>query len=137
MIRYALKCEKDHSFDMWFADSGTYDTLAGRSLVSCPDCGSTDVRKAIMAPGISSAKKSETPTLSPRAMAEAIRKVRAHVMSETTDMGRDFPNEALRMHEGDVEARPIRGEATPDEVKSLVDDGVPILPVPPEPPKEN
>ncbi len=137
MIRYALKCSQSHSFEMWFADSATYDTLADQKLVSCPDCGSTEVKKDIMAPGISSAKGQEAQSLSPRAMAEAIRKVRAHVMSETTDMGRKFPDEARRMHEGDVEPRPIRGEATPDEVKSLVEDGIPILPVPPEPPKEN
>ena len=139
MIRYSLRCDQAHDFDMWFADSGTYDSLARDGHVSCPECGSTVVAKALMAPGIAT-RSSAAPVTNvpaPREIARKIAAYRAKVMAETTDVGRRFPEQARDMHEGIVEYSPIRGHATPDEAKSLIEDGVTILPVPPEPPKEN
>jgi len=135
MIRYALRCDRDHDFDMWFADSATYDALAQDNHVSCPECGSTAVKKALMAPGVATRAKAQT--LAPREMMKKVAEYRAKVMAETTDVGRRFPEKARDMHEGLIENAPIRGQATPDEAKSMVDDGIAILPVPPEPPKEN
>jgi len=139
MIRYALRCDKAHDFDMWFADSATYDALARDSHVACPECGSTGVEKALMAPGVAKKQSSQqmTNTPAPREIAKMITRYRAKVMAETTDVGRTFPDKVRDMHEGVIDHAPIRGQATPDEVKSLVDDGIGILPVPPEPPKEN
>ena len=139
MIRYALRCDTGHHFDMWFADSDTFDALSRDRHVSCPDCGSTAVTKALMAPGIAkrSADQAVSNVPAPREIARKIAEYRAKVMAETTDVGRRFPEQARDMHEGVIEHAPIRGQATPDEARSLVEDGVSILPVPPEPPKEN
>ncbi len=139
MIRYALRCDQAHDFDMWFADSDTFDALARASHVSCPECGSTAVTKALMAPGVTKSQKSQamTNTPAPREIAKMITEYRTKVMAETTDVGRKFPEQVRDMHEGLIDHTPIRGQATPDEAKSLVEDGIGILPVPPEPPKEN
>jgi hypothetical protein len=135
MIRYTLKCDSKHGFDMWFADSATYDSLVGAGHVACPECGSTDVEKGIMAPNVAARSGDKTP--GPREMMRKLAEYRATVMAETTDVGKAFPEQARDMHEGLIEHAPIRGEASPEDVKSLREEGVPILPVPPEPPKEN
>ncbi len=139
MIRYSLRCEQGHAFDMWFADGATYDALAGEGHVSCPECGSARVEKALMAPGIprKGAAQAMSNAPAPREVARMISRYRAKVMAETTDVGRRFPEKVRDMHEGLIDHAPIRGEATPDEAKSLAEDGIAILPVPPEPPKEN
>ncbi len=139
MIRYSLRCDQDHDFDMWFADSDTFDALAREDHVSCPECGSTAVKKALMAPGVTKGRASQTMTNTPapREIARMINEYRTRVMAETTDVGRKFPEQVRDMHEGVIDHTPIRGHATPDEAKSLIDDGIAILPVPPEPPKEN
>lgn len=136
MIRYALRCDRDHDFDMWFADSATYDALARDSHVACPDCGSTGVRKALMAPGVAT-RAAASRTLAPRDLMRKVAQYRATVMAGTTDVGRRFPEQARDMHEGLIDPAPIRGQATVEEAKSLVEDGIAVLPVPPEPPKEN
>jgi len=124
---------------MWFADSATYDVLARDHHVSCPECGSTQVEKALMAPGVATSQRPQamSNTPAPRDIAKMITQYRAKVMAETTDVGRNFPEKVRDMHEGVAEYAPVRGHATPDEAKSLLDDGIAILPVPPEPPKEN
>jgi hypothetical protein len=139
MIRYDLKCDAGHAFDMWFADSATYDTLAAAGHVACPECGSARVEKALMAPGVSTRGRSQPMSNmpAPREIARKIAAYREKVMAETTDVGRDFPEQARDMHEGTRDHAPIRGQATPDEARALHEEGVPILPVPPEPPKEN
>ncbi len=139
MIRYALRCDRNHDFDMWFADSATYDALAQGSHVACPECGSTVVEKALMAPGLAKAQKPQqmSNTPAPRDIAKMITEYRAKVLAETTDVGRRFPEKVRDMHEGVIDQAPIRGQTTPDEAKALLDDGIAILPVPPEPPKEN
>ena len=137
MIRYALKCADDHHFEMWFKDSATFNSLVENAMVQCPDCGSADVEKTLMAPAVPQRQNPETKQPSPREIAQTIKAYRSKVFEETTDVGRRFPEEAREMHNGDAEQRPIRGEATPDEARALHEDGVQILPVPPEPPKEN
>ena len=138
MIRYALRCENDHAFDMWFADSDTFDTLARDNHVSCPECASTAIRKAIMAPNVGAKTNKDTaPSLTPREMATKITEFRQKVMAETTDVGDAFAEKARDMHEGLIDHKPIRGQASMDEAKSLVEDGIGIMPIPPEPPKEN
>lgn len=124
---------------MWFADSATYTTLAEAGQVACPECGSVEVEKALMAPGIAKSEKPQamSNTPAPRDVARMIAAYREKVMAETTDVGRKFPEQVRDMHDGVIEHAPIRGHATPDEAKSLVEEGIPILPVPPEPPKEN
>jgi hypothetical protein len=134
VIRYSLLCEHDHGFEAWFSSSDDYDGQAGRGLVECPFCASRAVRKAIMAPALQGTKKNgpEAPTPEMRSMMmEAADKVRAHVEENFDYVGDRFAKEAREIHEGVSEQRGIYGQATPQEVKSLHEDGVPVAPLPP------
>jgi hypothetical protein len=139
MIRYALLCEHDHDFEGWFAASGDFDDQQGRGLVQCPVCGSSAVRKAIMAPAVSGTKKrgeAAGPAQTQAMMMEAMGRIRRHVEENFDDMGDAFASEARAIHEGRSEDRGIYGQATPAEVRDLVEDGVPIAALPPEPVKK-
>jgi hypothetical protein len=139
MIRYALACEHDHGFEGWFGASADYDDQQAKGLIECPVCGSKSVRKQIMAPAVAGTKRN-TPDLPPEArqmMMEALGKVRAHVEENFDYVGDAFAAEARAIHEGRSEDRGIYGEATPAEVKKLAEDGVPVAPLPPGPPKKS
>ena len=140
MIRYALVCEHEHGFEGWFGSSADYDDQAGRGLVDCPVCGSKAVRKQIMAPAVAGTKAQKSGTeLQPGTrdmVMEAIGKVRAHVEDNFDYVGDSFAREARDIHDGKSEQRGIYGEATPAEVKALVEDGVPVAQLPPAPPKK-
>jgi hypothetical protein len=142
MIKYALACDQDHSFEGWFGASADYDDQSERGLIACPACGSRAVRKQIMAPAVAGTKAQKA--LSPEApaqmqamMMEAMTQVRAHVEANFDYMGDAFASEARAIHEGRSEDRGIYGEATPAEVKSLVEDGVKVAPLPPAAPKKS
>lgn len=138
MIRYALACEHGHEFEGWFGSSSDFDDQQARGLLECPVCASKDVRKQIMAPAVAGTKRN-TPDLPPQAramMMEALGKVRRHVEENFDYVGDTFAREARAIHEGRSEDRGIYGEASPAEVKALVEDGVPVAPLPPEPPKK-
>lgn len=158
MIRYSLRCESGHEFDSWFPGSRAYDEQARRGLVECPLCRSTRVEKSIMAPALAksglavpkapaeapSEPAAETPPTPPAVMDERlvalrgmIREMRAAIVKHTVDVGEKFPDEARKMHFGEIEHRPIRGEANADEARELIEDGVPILPVPALPDERN
>ena len=155
MIRYALRCENDHSFESWFQDSSAYDTQVKRKLVSCPVCDSVKIEKAIMAPRIVGKKGREraepaapapaptpaapeaaTPGSTPLVMAQErelrakLKELRDHIVKNADNVGERFPNEARKMHYGEIEHRPIYGEASPEEAKSLIDEGVEVSPLP-------
>lgn len=144
MIRYALSCDHDHGFEAWFSSSSDYDDQAARGLVECPFCGSTAIRKQVMAPAVAGAKKAGP---SPEAMKQmqsmmmqAARQVRDHVEQNFDYVGDAFAREARAIHEGRSEKREIYGEATAAEVKKLREDGVPCAPLPslpPDPKKAN
>ena len=128
MIRYALSCDRDHGFEAWFGSSSDYDDQAERGLVECPFCGSTAVRKQVMAPAVSGTKKTAPEALKPEAlqqmqsmMMQAAREVRDHVEQNFDYVGDAFAREARDIHEGRSEKREIYGEATPAEVKKLKD----------------
>lgn len=141
MIKYALICEHEHAFEGWFGASADFDDQATRGLLECPVCASKAVRKQIMAPAVAGTKaQTGGPDLSPQArqmMMEAIGKVRAHVEENFDYVGDAFAREARAIHEGRSEERGIYGEATPTEVKALVEDGVPVAALPPAPPKKS
>jgi hypothetical protein len=140
MIRYALACEAGHEFEGWFSASDDFDDQSSRGLLSCPVCGVHAVRKQIMAPAVTGASKrdlAETPAAKRAMMMEVMGRVRAHVESNFDYVGDRFATEARAIHEGRSEERGIYGEASPAEVKALVADGVPIAPLPPEPPKKS
>jgi hypothetical protein len=154
MIRYALRCERDHTFESWFQSSSAFDSQVKRKLVSCPVCNSVNVEKAIMAPQIVSKKgrekanpapvpapppaAAETPAAgsTPLLMAQErelrtkLKELRDHIVKNADNVGERFPTEARKMHYGDIEHRPIYGEASPEEARALIDEGVEVSPLP-------
>ena len=150
MIRYNLRCEQGHAFESWFQSSSAYDQQVRRKLVACPTCGTSKVEKAIMAPQIVGRKGRESaapvpaeqppaPTAAestPLMMAQErelrakLKELRDHIVKNADNVGDRFPNEARKMHYGDIEHRPIYGEASPEEARSLVEEGVEVAPLP-------
>jgi hypothetical protein len=134
MIRFSLACQNDHSFDGWFRNSEDFDKQRKRGLIACPDCGSVKVEKALMAPSVSTGRKREKMALAinaeqKKAMAEL--KALSQKMRENADyVGDKFAEEARKIHFGEVDPRGIYGEATPEEAKSLVEEGVEFMPIP-------
>lgn len=160
MIRYALACENGHTFESWFASSAAYDKQVKRSLVTCPICNSAKVEKAIMAPRLSGTKKHgddavaasvpEQPTPVPEAPApvammspqehelrKKLKEIREHLTKNADYVGRKFPDEARKMHYGDIEHRSIYGEASPDQAKELHEEGIEFHPLPVLPDERN
>lgn len=140
MIKYALQCDQAHAFEGWFGSSADYDDQAARGLVECPVCGSHGVSKQIMAPAVAGTKAQRSaPAPDPRMremMMAAMGEVRRHVEDNFDYVGDAFAKEARAIHEGKSEERGIYGEASPAEVKALVEDGVRVAPLPPGPPKK-
>ena len=137
MIRYALACGAGHDFEGWFGGSDDFDVQSARGLVSCPACGSPEVRKQIMAPAVVTSKgKAETATGPSREMMmEMANQVRRHVEDNFDNVGDAFAREARAIHEGRSEERGIYGEATLREARELLEDGVPVAPLPQTPPE--
>lgn len=130
MIQFSLKCHRDHRFDSWFKSADAFDTLKSQGMVTCSVCGSSEVEKAIMAPRVSTSREAR-PLSGPASPAEqAIAELRRKIESESDYVGADFAREARRIHEGEAEARQIHGEARPDEARKLLEDGVPVMPLP-------
>ncbi|HEX7758540.1 MAG TPA: DUF1178 family protein [Caulobacteraceae bacterium] len=144
MIRYALACEHGHEFEGWFGASADYDDQSARGLLECPVCASHAVSKQIMAPAVSGTKArgvnvddtKSRDAKSRAVMMEAMGQIRRHVEDNFDYVGDTFAKEARAIHEGKSEERGIYGEASAAEVKALVEDGVPVAPLPPEPPKK-
>lgn len=150
MIHYNLRCERGHAFESWFQSSSAYETQEKRKLVSCPVCGSVKVERAIMAPQIVSKKgrasaepapaapaaDAAAPAATPLLMAQErelrakLKELRDHIVKTADNVGERFPNEARKMHYGDIEHRPIYGEASPDEARALIEEGVEVTPLP-------
>ena len=148
MIRYALRCERGHAFDSWFQSSAAYDSQHKRGLVACPVCESTKVDKAIMAPRVVRKGKSRStpePVAAPaedaaptslvmapreRELVAKLRELRDNVLKNADNVGNKFPEEARKMHYGDIEHRAIYGEATTEEARALIDEGVEVAPLP-------
>ena len=140
MIKYALVCDLEHGFEGWFGSSGDYDDQHARGLLECPVCGSKAVRKQIMAPALAGVRKTaqdEAAGPAKAMMMEAMGKLRRHVEDNFDDVGDTFAKEARAIHEGRAEQRGIYGQATGKEVRDLIEDGVPVAPMPPEPPKKS
>jgi hypothetical protein len=139
MIKYALLCEHDHPFEGWFSTSGDYDDQSAKGLIECPFCASRAVRKAIVAPAVAGTKAQASPEPSPQAqqmMMQAMGQMRRHVEENFDYVGDRFAAEARAIHEGRSEDRGIYGEASPRQVRELVQDGVRVAPLPPKPPEK-
>ena len=138
MIRYALLCEHEHGFEGWFGASADFDDQQARGLLECPLCASKSVGKQIMAPAVVGARKTVQDEAAGKAemMMQAIGAIRAHVEENFDDVGDAFAKEARAIHEGRAEERGIYGQASAKEVRELVEDGVPVAPLPPKPPEK-
>ncbi|MEM6439650.1 MAG: DUF1178 family protein [Pseudomonadota bacterium] len=155
MIRYSLRCANGHVTESWFQSAEAYDRLASAGQLACPICGDTRVEKALMAPSVpAKGREAHDPPISapqagastaPSALPEtpapvlsapshpleaALKAFRARVEASAENVGRDFARVARDIHHGDDEARPIYGEATREEARELIDDGVPVAPLP-------
>jgi hypothetical protein len=156
MIRYSLRCDRGHEFESWFQSSSAYEQQEKRKLVNCPACGSAKVERAIMAPQIVSKKGRDSaapapaastdvpaPASTPLMMAQErelrakLKELRDHIVKNADNVGERFPNEARKMHYGDIEHRPIYGEASPDEARALIEEGVEVSPLPSLPEDRN
>ncbi len=135
MIRYSLACVGEHEFEAWFSNSKAYDTQRKKQLVECPVCGSTEVRKQIMAPAVRSSEKQAEAALAAKMAGE----IREHIATTHAYVGDRFADEARSMYYGEAETRPVWGEVTPDVARELIEEGVPAMPIPkafaPEPPR--
>ena len=151
MIRFDLRCGKEHGFEAWFRDNASFEAQAAGGALECPVCGSREVEKAIMAPRIAKgapapAKPADVPTESgktapvamggspdeAKALRAALEDLRDKVEASCDYVGSGFPEEARKIHYGEAEARGIYGEASEDEAKKLADEGVEFsrLPLP-------
>ena len=156
MIHYKLRCHAGHEFEGWFQDSGGFDKLAKAGLVECTVCGSTQVERALMAPAVVSSRKKAKPPVPPpgppAAAAEApppsptgpqmaagpmpaqlvamLQRLRTEVEKSCDYVGKDFAEEARKMHTGEVEARGIYGEASDAEAEALAEDGIEVARLP-------
>lgn len=147
MIKYSLTCDKGHAFEAWFQNSGAFDKLAKAKQVTCARCGSAKVKKALMAPSIGksgSKAVAETPAATTGALPAgddaaraALRALRQKVVSEAEYVGGRFAEEARRIHEDEAPQRQIYGEASLKDAVSLLEDGIPVLPLPPAPEDKN
>jgi hypothetical protein len=143
MIRYALVCAKKHEFESWFPGSAAFDRQRKRGLVTCPMCGSAEVEKALMTPQLGrSAKRNEVvvpaPTvpvaeppapvavMSPqeRELRVKLKELHDHLVANADNVGRKFPEEARKMHYGEIEHRSIYGEASAEDAKELSEEGI-------------
>ena len=134
MIRYDLKCTSDHSFESWFQSADAFDKLKAAGMVVCSTCGSTEVSKSLMAPSVTPARKKAAKPVKLQAEADSkeavIAKVKAEIEANSDYVGMNFATEARAIHTGDAPERAIFGEAKPEDAKSLIEDGIPVAPLP-------
>ena len=146
MIHYQLQCGQSHGFDGWFKDSASFEKQAKRGLIECPECGGTDVERALMAPALTrrealpvpvapaeppapAAEKSAAVRL-PAQMMAVLQKIRAEIEKNCDYVGPDFADQARAMHRGEVEAKPIYGETSDEQAESLAEEGIEVAKVP-------
>lgn len=142
MIRYALNCGQGHSFESWFQSGAAFESLMTSGHVTCPHCGDSNIEKALMTPRVSGGRtRSRQPTEDAGTDDEAtppegargdarMAALRRHVEANSDYVGANFAAEARRIHSGESDARMIHGEASVSDAKALIQDGVPVAPLP-------
>ncbi|WP_395449999.1 DUF1178 family protein [Aminobacter sp. UC22_36] len=134
MIRFSLHCDHAHDFEGWFRSNDDFETQRKRGFVACPECGSQQVDKALMAPAVSTSRKQEKMALAmgaeQRKMMAALKELSEKVRENAENVGDKFAEEARKIHFGESEARGIYGAATIDEAKGLAEDGIEFMPLP-------
>jgi hypothetical protein len=133
MMVFDLKCTHAHVFEAWFGSSADYEDQRARGLLSCPICGDADIAKAVMAPNIP-AKGNRAPANAaapdPKALMAALAQVQAKMLEGSQWVGMSFADKARAMHAGEEAAAPIHGQTSLAEAKALIEDGVPVAPLP-------
>lgn len=135
MIRYSLICSQEHEFESWFSSADSYEEQVHLGYVSCPVCGCQKTEKQIMAPSVlNKAEGYKEPDLSlmnnDRKSYAFLRELKERILSQSENVGIDFPEQARKMHYGEVEHRAIHGETSLDETRSLIEEGINIIPLP-------
>lgn len=131
MIAYQLRCRNGHSFEGWFKDSAAYDLQSAEGKLTCPSCNSRKVEKEVMAPAIAGKAREQAEARA------ALRAMRQAILADAEHVGGAFPEEARKIHYGESDERAIYGEASVDEVEQLLEEGVPVAAVPPDPDQVN
>ena len=162
MIKYALACEQGHGFESWFQNSAAYEKQLKRKLVTCPHCGSAKIEKALMTPQLAGTRKrgkaiaspapeapapETVPTAAPSPVAmmspqerefrTKLKELREHLTKNADNVGTKFPEEARKMHYGEIEHRSIYGVASPEDAKDLAEEGIEFHPLPILPDERN
>jgi hypothetical protein len=132
VIVYNLRCRNAHEFEGWFRDSHAFDAQSKSGKLTCPVCDSRKVEKAIMAPAVSGAKKSTVTPAEAKQMRQFMTGLRKYVQDNADYVGPNFAEEARKIHYGESEHRHIYGEASMEEAKELVEEGVDVAPLPPD-----
>jgi hypothetical protein len=147
MIHYQLRCGRSHGFDGWFNDSASFEKQAKRGLIECPECGGTDIERALMTPAVSKREALPVPVTAPTppvpvAAAEkaaapvpakvlaVLQRMRAEIEKRCDYVGPDFADQARAMHRGEVEPKGIYGETTDEQAESLADEGIAVTKIP-------
>ncbi len=148
MIHYQLRCGQSHGFDGWFNDSASFEKQAKRGLIECPECGGTDVERALMAPAVSKRESLPVPVATaeppsapvaaaektavrvPATMLAVLQRMRAEVEKHCDYVGPDFADQARAMHRGEVEPKGIYGETTDEQAESLAEEGIEVAKIP-------
>jgi hypothetical protein len=140
MIRYSLKCGKGHGFESWFQNADAFAALTASGQLACPVCGDAAIEKELMAPAVRPGRKiqatkpaePERPDLTTPAseLEKQIAAFRRQVEENSEYVGMNFAAEARRIHSGDAPERSIHGEAKPDEARQMIEEGLPVAPLP-------
>ncbi len=149
MIRYSLVCSNAHEFEGWFRSSEDFDAQSAAGLCACPDCGSTSVAKALMRPNVATSEtRAVAPAATPdkhlvavppeaREFIEKLKEIKAALLDGSENVGKRFAEEARRIHFGEAPARSVHGEASEEDARALMEDGIDILPLPVLPGERN
>jgi hypothetical protein len=133
VIKYRLQCTHGHEFEGWFASSASYDAQVAAGQLTCPECNSREVGKSIMAPNVAVRTRSDAAVPDDEAPARyrnLVREVARVLTAASEDVGARFPEEARKIHYREVQQRAIRGTASLDEARELVEEGVEIMALP-------
>jgi hypothetical protein len=140
MIRYTLRCAADHGFDSWFKNAEAFEALQTAGQLACPVCGAHEVQKDLMAPAVRPGRRAAAPQSAPEGRPDLstptselelqIAALRKQIEANSDYVGMNFASEARRIHAGEAPDRAIHGEARPDEARQMIEDGLPVAPLP-------
>ncbi len=135
MIKYSLSCENAHTLEGWFSTGADFDNQVASGFLTCPVCNSASISKTLMSPSVSTARKKEEKRamvmdMARQEMVTKIKEAVAAIRANAEDVGEKFPEEARKIHYGEADARGIIGQASFNEVKDLLDEGIDVAPLP-------